>query len=68
MTIQSLTYKDIPIQQRREAASRNLARLRERIGDPTISPEQRQQLTDQVDHLEGWVAGEIRQPQPNEEE
>lgn len=62
MAIRSLTFLDIPASKRRESASRALIRLQERLGDNTLSEDQRQQLKDQATRLEGWVAG--RSPQP----
>jgi len=62
MAIRSLTFLDIPASKRRDSAARALIRLQERMGDPSLNPEQRQQLKDQATRLEGWVAG--RSPQP----
>ena len=63
MAIRSLTYLDIPAAKRQEAASRALARLQERLGDPTLNPDQAQQLKEQAKRLKGWSSGTIHKNQ-----
>ncbi len=59
MAIRSLTYLDIPAAKRQETASRALSRLRERLADPTLGPDQVRQLSEQASHLEGWASGKL---------
>ena len=63
MAIRSLTYHNIPVTKRHESAARALTRLRERLGDATLTVEQAQQLQAQVARLEGWISGTIN-PKP----
>lgn len=59
MAIRSLTYLDIPASKRQETASKAVARLRDRVNDPTTSPDQRALLMSQLAKMEQWVSGTI---------
>ncbi len=61
MAVRSLTYLDIPAVKRQESASKALQRLRDRINDPLTSPEQSEQLRQQLAKLEQWSNGTIPQ-------
>lgn len=61
MAIRSLSYLDIPSSRRQEAAARSLGMLRERLGDPSLSPEQAQALKERMATLEKWTSGTLEE-------
>ena len=56
MGIRSLTYLDVPLKRRKESAGKALARIRERLNDPTTPPEQAEKLRVQMAAMEQWAA------------
>lgn len=59
MTIQSLTYKDVPAAKRRSSAARAIQQLREKINNPGLSEDQIAKLKAELANLEKWSAGTL---------
>jgi hypothetical protein len=59
MTQKTLTYRDIPRDQRQAAATKALIKLRERLTDPSLTQEQIDAVLARVMHLNSWSAGLI---------
>lgn len=64
MAIQSLSYLDIPPGKRKTVVSTSIARLRESLSDPTLTPAQATKLRDRINHLERWVSGTLPVSEP----
>lgn len=56
MAIKTLTYLDIPSQQRRSQAASALNRVKERLNDPTLDRDQRVKLMEQMAKLNNWAS------------
>ena len=59
MAIRSLTYLDIPVDIRREAAARSRGNLRALLVNPAYTNEQRQVIVSQIEKLSAWEAGTV---------
>ncbi len=59
MTIQSLTYQDLPAPKRRASANKALQRLREQLNNTALSPEQVSEYKAQMERVEKWAAGTL---------
>jgi hypothetical protein len=59
MTIQSLTYQDLPATKRRASAHKALQRLREQLNNTALSPEQTSEYKAQMVRIEKWAAGTL---------
>lgn len=59
MAIISLTYRDIPVDERLKAAQQAKARLRALLMSPGLTPEQRQELTQQLQRVDEWANGTL---------
>jgi hypothetical protein len=59
MAIQSLSYLDIPQSKRRSMVAKSVAKIREGLTDPAITPTQKTKLQERMAQLEMWVAGTL---------
>jgi chorismate mutase len=59
MAQKHLTYLDIPANRRRITAAKNLARLKESVGNPALTPEQLEAIKNRINHLHQWASGTI---------
>jgi hypothetical protein len=55
MAIQSLTYLDIPVAKRKDAAAKASTLIRERLCDPLVTPAQAQKMMARLQQLEQWA-------------
>jgi hypothetical protein len=62
MTIQSLTYQDLPAAKRRVSANKTLQRLREQLSNSALSLEQVLAYKAQMERVEKWAAGTLELP------
>lgn len=61
MSIQSLTYQDLPPSKRRASASKAIQKLREQLNTSALGPEQTADCKAQIERLEKWAAGTLSQ-------
>lgn len=55
MAIAHINYTEIPVQDRQRSAAEAQAKLRERLSDPTLSPQQRDALKRHIGTLQAWA-------------
>jgi hypothetical protein len=61
MAHKHLTYLDIPANHRRLTAGKNLTRLKESLGNPALTPEQRETILARIEHVTKWAAGTLHE-------
>lgn len=55
-----LTYLDIPAARRKNTGSQFLGRLRQSLGDPSLTEDQRTAVLNKITHLNEWIAGTLK--------
>lgn len=59
MAHKHLTYLDIPSKRRRETASKALGRLKETLGNPTLTGDQETAVRAKIERLNKWASGTL---------
>lgn len=59
MGIQSLTYLDLSLEERRAAVQRSRVNIINLLSNPLLTAEQRDSLTNKLKHLEEWGNGTL---------
>lgn len=59
MAHKHLTYLDIPAARRRATASKTIAQLKESLGNPILSEEQKSTLAERIDRVNKWASGTL---------
>jgi hypothetical protein len=59
MAVRHKSYLDIPTVRRKTTASKNLAQLKNVLGDPTLTEEQRTALVGRIKRVNQWAAGSL---------
>jgi predicted site-specific integrase-resolvase len=59
MAAKTITYLDLPLDQRKKAAIRVREQIRSALSNPFLSADQRTNLTAQIDRITKWEQGTL---------